>query len=76
MTLTWRYHQCAHVLSAEDNGGVSFENGMKVIHAILPDGTAVKGPWPSHSDNDRPCLIMLLRSTELLLCQTPTLVLI
>lgn len=46
------------MLAAEDNGGVSFENGMKVIHAILPDGTAVKGPWPSHSDNDRPCLIM------------------
>ena len=26
-----------------ENGDVSFEAGMKVIHAILPDGSTVKG---------------------------------
>lgn len=29
----------------EENGGVDFESGMKVIHAVLPDGTAVKGVY-------------------------------
>jgi len=28
---------------AEENGGVDFVKGMKVIHAVLPDGKTVSG---------------------------------
>lgn len=34
---------CSDDYDPDQNGGVDFEKGMRVIHAVLPDGRVVKG---------------------------------